>query len=75
MELELEVGFKNGAKKKSADDSDFVSETEILRTDIISNIEEVDVSGVVVGLLHRGPLPHDGQIDEGGRRGPLVRTS
>ena len=45
------------------------------RTDIISKIEKVDVSGVVVGLLQRGPLAHDGQVDERGRRGPLVRTA
>ena len=38
-------------------------------------MEEVYVSGVVVGLLHRGPLAHDGQNVERGRRGPLVRTA
>ena len=45
------------------------------QTDVVPQTEGRDVSGVVVRLLHRGPLAHDGQVDERGRRGPLVGTA
>ena len=45
------------------------------RTYVISQLEELDVPGAVVGPPRRGALAHERQVGERRRRGPLVRPA